>query len=178
MLFPRGPRCLPAWSPSCLQEADGMRCRFVEWMGAVGVYSEDTRGEDTSGPRAPTGPFPPPRCPPCVLPPRSSLGSLFKQSLGSFPFGHPVLMGRVSASCSAEAWGPGPSPAPHSSRALPATAETGSGPHPETTAFPFRAGGRAPGILDTRRLFVVCLHLLFWQTLPKIDDSPAELSVE
>ena len=108
--LPRGPRCLPAWSPSCLQEADGMRCRCVEWTGAVGVYSEDTRGDDTSGPRAPTGPFPPPRCPPCVLLPWSSLESLFKQSLGSLPFGHPILMGRVPTPCPAEPWGPGPSP--------------------------------------------------------------------
>lgn len=45
---------------------------------------------------------------------------------------------------------------PHCSRASPAAAEMGLEPHPERTAFPFRASGRASGILDPRRV-IRCL---------------------
>lgn len=155
MLFPRGPRCLLCGAlPVCRKQ---MGRGAMTWSGrGRWRFILRTPGETTSlGHEHPPVPFPPPRCPPRDFSAAPRLTRVPIQTVaGSLPFGHPVLTGRVPASCPTEVWGPGRSPGAPCSRASP---ETGSGPRPERTAFAFRASGCAPVFVGARRV-IGCLR--------------------
>lgn len=154
----------------------------VAWSGRGrwGFILRTPRETTPLGHERPPVPFLPPLCPPRVLSAAPRLTGVPIQTVA-----------RISSIRTSRPYGQSPCPLPHRGlgfRPLP-RCPTAPGPRQPRQRWGWGLilrGQPSPSELVAAHLvswtreglFVVCLHLLFWQTLPKTDDSATELSVE